>query len=150
MQLYSPAFNPGTAIPEIHTCLGKNISPPLVIEDVPEGTVSFVLIIEDSDAVPAPWTHWMLFDIPGSVRLIHSGHIPEGAVEGLANNHSFGYEGPCPKYFSGTHHYLFRLYALNGMLGMHKHSEKEDVEKEMKNKIIAEAYLVGLCISAEQ
>src|SRR5690242_3198491 len=105
-------FDPGESIPRPYTCLGENSSPPLQFRDLPEGTESLVLIFEDVDATPGPWTHWMVFDIPSTTRYTEAGAIPEGGTEGLANNHSFGYEGPCPKYFKGTHHYWLRLYAL--------------------------------------
>ena len=133
-----------------NTCLGKNINPPLEFEDIPEGTKSLVLIFEDVDATPKPWTHWMLFNIPPSVTKIEEGTIPEGATEGLANNHSFGYEGPCPRYFSGTHHYWFRLYALDTVLDLPKNSEREDVEERMKDHVIEKAELLGLCTAAEK
>jgi Raf kinase inhibitor-like YbhB/YbcL family protein len=146
MQINSPVFNHGTNMSEQYTCLGENINPPLVIDDVPEGVVSFVLIFDDADSSPI-WTHWLLFNIPSSTRIIHAGQIPEGATEGLANNHSFGYEGPCPKYFRGTHRYFFRLYALDGLLNLKADSERQDVENAMRNHIIGEASLLVLCSS---
>src|SRR4051812_3071105 len=88
-------FSNGEEIPKPYTCLGPNVSPPLFFDDVPEEAKSLVLIFEDVDAIPV-WTHWMLFNIPPATTEVKQGSIPEGAVEGLANNHSFGYEGPCP------------------------------------------------------
>lgn len=149
MKITSSMFRHGEHIPEIFTCLGRNISPPLAFEDVPDGTKSLVLIFEDVDATPKPWTHWMLFDIPPGTRRTVEDTIPERATEGLANNHSFGYEGPCPKYFKGTHHYWFRLYALDIRLGLPASSEREDVEQQMKDHVLAEAALLGLCTAPE-
>ena len=51
MKLISPAFAEGSVIPEKFTCKGENISPPLEISEVPSGTKSFVLILEDPDAL---------------------------------------------------------------------------------------------------
>jgi Raf kinase inhibitor-like YbhB/YbcL family protein len=118
-------------------------------EDIPEGTKSMVLIFEDVDATPKPWTHWMVFNIPPTTLKVEEGTIPEGATEGLANNHSFGYEGPCPKYFKGIHHYWLRLYALDVVLDLPKESEREDVEEKMKSHVIAKFDLPGLCTSPE-
>jgi len=143
-------FEDNQDIPKANTCLGENINPALLIEDIPEGTQSLVLIFEDADASPKPWTHWMLFNIPPTTTAIKEGTIPQGATEGLANNHSFGYEGPCPRYFKGTHHYWFRLYALNTILELPKNSEREDVEEKMKNHIIEKAELLGLCTASEK
>ena len=149
MQITSPVFQYGEEVPEKFTCLGPNINPPLQFSDIPSGAESLVLIFEDVDATPKPWTHWMLFNIPVTTTEVKEGTIPEGAVEGLANNHSFGYEGPCPKYFKGTHHYWYRLYALNKKLDLPPATEREEVEEKMKDAIIAKAELLGLCIARE-
>ncbi len=149
MEIKSPVFKHGEDVPQQFTCLGPNINPPLQFENIPSDAQSLVLIFEDVDATPKPWTHWMLFDIPPTTTTVNEGSIPEGAVEGLANNHSFGYEGPCPKYFKGTHHYWYRLYALNKKLNLPPATEREEVEEKMKDAIIAKAELLGLCIAPE-
>ena len=149
MKITSDLFKHGEHIPQKYTCLGPNINPSLYFKDVPPATQSLVLIFEDVDATPKPWTHWMLFNIPVSVTSVEEGKIPEGATEGLANNHSFGYEGPCPKYFQGTHHYWFRLYALDTVLELSASSEREEVEEKMKGRILAKAELLGLCTAVE-
>ena len=149
MKITSPLFQYGEDVPQPNTCLGTNINPPLSFENVPDNTQSLVLIFEDVDATPKPWTHWMLFNIPVTTKQIEQGKIPEGATEGLANNHSFGYEGPCPKYFKGTHHYWFRLYALDTVLHLPAATEREDVETAMQQHIIAKAELLGLCTAPE-
>jgi len=149
MELKSPLFKHGEIIPEYYTCLGPNINPPLQIEDVPPNAKSLVLVFEDVDATPKPWTHWMLFNIPVVTGIIKEGSIPKGAVESLANNHSFGYEGPCPKYFKGTHHYWFRLYALDIQLDLPAAIEREEIEEKMKDHIIEKAELLGLCTAPE-
>ena len=149
MELKSPLFKHGEIIPEYYTCLGPNINPPLQIEDVPPNAKSLVLVFEDVDATPKPWTHWMLFNIPVVTGIIKEGSIPKGAVESLANNHSFGYEGPCPKYFKGTHHYWFRIYALDTQLDLPAATKREAIEEKMKDHIIEKAELLGLCTAPE-
>jgi len=149
MELKSPLFKHGEIIPEYYTCLGPNINPPLQIEDAPPNAKSLVLVFEDVDATPKPWTHWMLFNIPVVTGIIKEGSIPKGAVESLANNHSFGYEGPCPKYFKGTHHYWFRIYALDTQLDLPAATEREEIEEKMKDHIIEKAELLGLCTAPE-
>jgi len=149
MELKSPLFKHGEIIPEYYTCLGPNINPPLQIEDVPPNAKSLVLVFEDVDATPKPWTHWMLFNIPVVTGIIKEGSIPKGAVESLANNHSFGYEGPCPKYFKGTHPYWFRIYALDTQLDLPAATEREAIEEKMKDHIIEKAELLGLCTAPE-
>jgi len=144
MEIKSAFVNNGE-IPIRYTCLGPNISPPLTIIDVPNEAKSLVLIFEDMDAVPKPWKHWHLFNIPPDITRIEEGTIPLGATEGLSNNHTFGYEGPCPRYFSGTHHYRLRLYALDGCLDLPAESESEQVLEAMEEHILDIAELVGIC-----
>jgi len=136
-------------MPVNYTCLGDNINPPLVFGDVPDDVASFVLIFEDLDADPQ-WTHWMLFNVPPLIRSVDEGSIPAGATEGLANNHSFGYEGPCPKFFAGTHRYRFRLFALDKLLDLGADSERDAVESAMQSHIITEAFLEVICVSPSQ
>lgn len=99
MKISSPAFEDGTLIPSRYTCDGPNISPPLVFEDVPEGAKTLVLLVEDVDAPANPWVHWLVFNIPATTLNVPEGMIPPGGKEGLANNNTYGYEGPCPRYF---------------------------------------------------
>ena len=138
-------FEANQEIPVLFTCMSENINPPLYFEDIPEGTKSLILVLEDTDATPTPWIHWLLFNIPPTVTQVNQNEIPEGATEGLANNKSFGYEGPCPKYFSGTHNYLFSLVALNTVLDIPKESDKTVVYEKMQGHILENAQLVGLC-----
>lgn len=150
MKITSSVFRHGEHIPQMFTCLGPNINPPLQFENIPENTQSLVLIFEDIDAAPIAWIHWMLFNIPATTTTVNEGAIPDGATEGLANNHSFGYEGPCPKYFKGTHHYWFRLYALDTKLDLPAATEREEVEEKMKDHVIENAELLGLCAAPEE
>lgn len=140
-------FEPGTEIPKRFTCLGSNVSPSFVFEGIPSDAESLVLLIEDIDASPVPWTHWHVFNIPPATTLIEEGQVPAGGIEGLCNNHTFGYEGPCPKYFKGIHHYVFRLYALDTRLELSAATEPATIKELMKEHIIDFADLVGICDS---
>lgn len=145
MNISSIAFKHGEEMPEIYTCFGPNINPPLEFTNIPEATKSLVLIFEDVDATPKPWTHWMLFNMKPGVTKIVDNALPSDAIEGLSNNHTFGYEGPCSKYFTGTHHYWFRLYALDTVLELSPASERETIEMHMKEHIIDKAELGCIC-----
>ena len=50
LSLATPAFTHGGAIPEQHTCEGKDVSPELRIDGVPQGAKSLVLVVHDPDA----------------------------------------------------------------------------------------------------
>jgi Raf kinase inhibitor-like YbhB/YbcL family protein len=58
------------------------------------------------------------------------------------NGRGIGYTGPCPP--SGTHHYFFKLYALDTTLSLPSSTTKSDLESAMKSHILAEAEIIGL------
>jgi len=138
MKIMSSDFNQGERIPVLFTCDDRDISPHLAWEDVPAGTKSLALIVDDPDAPMGTWVHWLVCDIPPDVREIPRGTVPAGARQ-VRND--FGrpeYGGPCPP--SGTHRYFFKLYALDvpklgGMPGkLDKRSFYEEVEKHAVGK----------------
>ena len=63
LRIKSPAFNDGDTIPDKYTCKGRDISPPLFWEDIPDNTESFVIICEDPDAPGGMWVHWLVYNI---------------------------------------------------------------------------------------
>lgn len=115
MQLTSPAFKAGGAIPRKHTGEGEDVSPALAWSQVPAGVKSFAVVCHDPDAplvTPGQYgfVHWVLYNIPGSVQT-----LPEGVGQYTAGSNDFGnsgYGGPMPPEGHGTHHYFFWLLAL--------------------------------------
>ena len=141
MKITSPAFENRQLIPSKYTCDGKNINPPLHFSEIPAGTRSFVLIVDDPDAPAGTWIHWIVYNLPPDVTTIQEGAMPDG----LQGKNSFGkssYGGPCPP--SGIHRYYFKLYALDVMLPVIDHPDKKAVETAMKNHILAQTELIGL------
>jgi phosphatidylethanolamine-binding protein (PEBP) family uncharacterized protein len=106
MRLTSRSFKDGKPIPgefafaiidpQNHIALSSNHSPHLMWSDVPSGTRSFVLICHDYDvpvsienvnkeglSIPisqprATFFHWVLIDIPSSIREIQAGSHSNG------------------------------------------------------------------------
>ena len=142
MKISSPAFENNQFIPVKYTCDGEDINPPLQIENVPKEAKSLVLIVDDPDAPIGIWSHWVVFNIDPSVQFIEEDSSPEGAVEGLNDFKKHSYGGPCPP--SGTHHYYFRLYALDTTLDLSSEATREDVLEAIKGHILASAELIGL------
>jgi len=140
MKLTSPAFVDGGTIPSRYTCDGANISPPLKISDVPEGTESLALVMDDPDAPMGTFDHWVVWNIPKGTREIPEGTEPQG-VQGRTNFGKLGYGGPCPP--SGTHGYKFKLYALSKKLDLKEGASKRELERAMKGNIIEEVVLTG-------
>ena len=111
MELTSQDFKNNQPIPSIHTCDGNDISPQLSWSGAPAGTKSFALTCIDPDAPSGDFIHWLVCDIPADITTFaQGGPLPAGIKE-VAND--FGrksYGGPCPP--SGTHRYIFTVYAL--------------------------------------
>lgn len=144
LQLKSPAFLEQGQIPAKYTCDGYdvNINPLLQISDVPEGTQSIVLIVDDPDTPRGDWTHWLLWNIPAQTSQIVEDEIPVGSVQGKNDFGRNEYGGPCPP--SGTHRYQFKLYALDIQLNLDVNTGKKKLEKAMQGHILDQALLVGL------
>ena len=140
MKLLSPAFKEGGMIPAKYTCDGNDISPELNIEGVPASAKSLALIMDDPDAPVGTWDHWILFNIPATIKNVAKATEPQGTA-GMNSWKKTGYGGPCPP--SGVHRYFFKLYALDKMLDLPAGSNKKALESAMKSNIIAEAQLMG-------
>lgn len=141
MRLTSSAFGEGDRIPEKYTADGEDISPPLYIEGVPEEAKALALIVDDPDAPVGTWDHWVIWNIPADTKEIKEGISPEG-VSGKNDWGRLGYGGPAPP--SGTHRYIFKLYALDMMLDLSEGAVKEKLEKEMKGHTLVKAVLIGI------
>jgi len=135
----SSVFKNNENIPVKYTCKAEDISPPFQISDLPENTKSLVLIIDDPDAPSGLFTHWIVFNI------MPTDTIEENSVPGLQGKNDFQkleYKGPCPP--SGTHHYHFKLYALDSELPLSEGASRQEIEKQMKEHILDKAEIVGL------
>jgi Raf kinase inhibitor-like YbhB/YbcL family protein len=150
LAITSSSFRPQGSIPARFTCDGDDVSPALEWTDVPDGTRSLVLIVDDPDA-PDPaapkrtWVHWVLYDLPPSAASLAEGvdsaSLPAGTREGLNDWGRTGYGGPCPPV--GRHRYFFRLYALDTSLGTLGDASRGAIDRAMQGHVIATAELLG-------
>ena len=166
----STAFTNNGMIPAKYSCLGQEASPPLNVTNIPEGARSLVLIVDDPDAPVKlavvrqatkgnkkhakkkpvtkvantgaaqqnTFTHWIIWNLDVD------GHIPENFrndYEGMNGVQKNGYVGMCPP--AGTHHYHFKVYALDIKLNMPRTTNKAAIEKVMEGHILAWGDLVG-------
>ncbi|MDO8513207.1 MAG: YbhB/YbcL family Raf kinase inhibitor-like protein [bacterium] len=141
MKITSPVFANQENIPSKYTCDGENINPPLKIEDVPNVTVSLVLIMDDPDTPNGTFVHWVLYNIDPQAREIVEDSVTGGAMLGITSTKQKGYMGPCPPF--GVHRYFFKLYALDSLLSV-DHPTADDLNLEMDTHIIDGATLIGL------
>src|SRR5579884_729281 len=77
--LKSSAFANGATIPRQNTCDGADQSPPLQWSDLPSGTRSLALIVEDPDAPRGTFTHWVLYNLPPEPPELPPG-VPHQAI----------------------------------------------------------------------
>jgi Raf kinase inhibitor-like YbhB/YbcL family protein len=123
MTLTTPAWADGGVIPAKYAQQGGDVSPPLSWSSVPETAASFVLIVHDLDAATGPGTedtlHWLVWNIPATARSLPE-RVPQGATlaDGSRQISANGpnYRGPAAPASGPPHHYVFELFALDGML----------------------------------
>lgn len=143
IEVSSPAFEPGGAIPTRYTGEGQNISPPLSWAGLPQGTKEIAVICDDPDAPGAePFVHWVLYKIPANITALPEGSM-QGALEGENSTGKLGYSGPMPPPGGGVHHYHFKVYALDAKLDVEVGLTKDQLLKAMEGHILAEGELIG-------
>jgi Raf kinase inhibitor-like YbhB/YbcL family protein len=144
-ELTSSAFIEGQPIPRKYTDDGDDVSPPLEWRGAPDGTKSFALIIEDPDAPRGMFRHWAIYNIEAKTDHLTEGHgNRELLATGVNDFRKRGYNGPAPPPGHGTHHYHFRLAALDvANLGPPKDARVEEIWRIAKNHTIDVAELIG-------
>jgi hypothetical protein len=138
--LTSSAFQDGQTIPRLFTCDGNDVPPPLAWSDAPEGTRSFALVMDDPDAPGGTFTHWLLYDIPGTTNELR------GQEEGTALRNSFGraaYGGPCPPPGHGPHRYVFTLHAVDMAALDVRGRSRAALDRALRAHTLARARLTG-------
>ncbi len=146
--LISPDFTNGGLIPTRYTCNGEDIPPTLAWGEPPVGTASYVLIVEDPDAPLGTWTHWIVYNIPPGEHIVDSQIQPGTQIDDvpiLFGKNSWGrqaYGGPCPP--SGTHHYVFQLFALDIMLEPKDNVSRNELASMIEGHILGFAEITGI------
>jgi Raf kinase inhibitor-like YbhB/YbcL family protein len=156
MTLTSSAWPDGGMIPKKFSQAGDEVSPPFEWSNVPEGTVSFVLIARDLDVATGTGTddllHWMLWNIPGASRSLPEG-VPQDSelADGTRQISVSGpyYRGPGAPASGPAHHYAFELYALDSMLdvppvGQSPAQTRSAIVAAMAGKVRGKAAYIGL------
>ena len=154
IQITSDAFAAGSAIPVRFTDDGDDVSPALKWSGIPANTRELALIMDDPDAPqPQPWVHWVMCKIPANTGGLPEGvpkharpDSPPGAIQGTTSFKKIGYGGPAPPKGHGTHHYHFRLYALDKPLDLTGELNKTSLLAAMSGHILDQGELVGTYI----
>ena len=142
LKLESYDFSHGGEIPRKCGYKNGNKKPELSVSEIPEGTKSLALIMDDPDAMGAVgkvWVHWVVWNINSNTAAM--GNNAQNGTEGMTDFGEVGYGGPAPP--DKRHTYVFKLYALDYKLDLPNESTKADVEKAMEGHIIEQATLTG-------
>jgi Raf kinase inhibitor-like YbhB/YbcL family protein len=153
LTLTTPAFPDGGIIPPRFTESDpKAVSPRLEWTNVPDGTVSFALVVHDPDVAMKRTIndvlHWLVINIPGTARALPenvpaTAQLPDGTIQLKNLRGAAGYLGPGAKAQGPYHHYTFELFALDITLDLGPEATRADVLKAMDGHILGKGVLGG-------
>jgi len=135
---------------------GANIFPTIEWGNLPNGTESLALIVDDPDASKGkptqiePWVHLVAWNIDPEYKNLDDATLtnPGMVKTGINSFNNQSYGGPCPPAGDQPHHYRFKLYALNKQkLDLNENATVDDLIAAMnKNEgtILGEASTIGL------
>ena len=150
MNASSRLFDYDGMIPKKYTGFGEDISPEILLNDIPGGTVSLAIVMDDLD-VPFRkfFTHWVIWNIPSTEKIPEG--LPNGrniekpirAVQGKAWGKHV-YRGPKQPFFiKREHRYVFHVYALDCRLNLSETAGKKELMDAMKGHMLADSELIG-------
>ncbi|WP_271712960.1 YbhB/YbcL family Raf kinase inhibitor-like protein [Anaeromicropila herbilytica] len=151
LEVTSGAFEDGGMIPKKYTGRGDDISPPIKLKEIDSKAKTIAIIMDDLDHPLGTFNHWVIWNIPASVREIPEGIPHKKIVHSLGNavqgKSQYGskhyYRGPKPPF--GTHKYVFKIYVLDIVLNLNQDSGKEKLQKAMEGHVLQYGTLKGYC-----
>src|SRR5436190_13301367 len=84
LEISSEAFSNKGSIPAKYTCEGNDFNPPIAIKNIPSGTKSLTLIVDDPDAPKGTFDHWVIWNISPTEL------IPENSSPGMQGKNGSG------------------------------------------------------------
>jgi Raf kinase inhibitor-like YbhB/YbcL family protein len=129
IELSTPAFKDGGAIPTALTCDGAGTPPTIAWRAATAGAVELVFVVEDPDADDT-FTHWTAYGLTAATGsgLAPDGRFPTGVKEGRNSAGEDGWTPPCPPEGDDPHRYVFSMYALPKASGLEAGADPEAVE----------------------
>jgi Raf kinase inhibitor-like YbhB/YbcL family protein len=154
LTLTSTAFEDGGIIPGKYSYYAGPavVSPALQWTHVPDGTVSFALILHDPDTSKAKTTeemlHWLIFNIPGTATGLpeavpNVAQLPDGTIQARNQWKNVGYAGMGMGPAGPYHHYTWELFALDTKLALGPDATRADVLAAINGHILDKGVLVG-------
>lgn len=146
----SPAFANDSVLGQIHTCVGSGESPVIFIENAPENTRQFALILEGPDAEGKPFTHWLVWGIPAFTGYVRDGlprgtHLISPYRQGRSDNREVGYVPPCPP-AGKTHRYTFIALALDddAIEGLDRAVDRKTFDHLLRGHLLGKGTLAAI------
>jgi len=142
------AFDDGGSIPERHTGVGEDVSPPLTVESVPADAGTLAVVLDDPDA--NNYLHWLLWNIPADREGIPEG-VPQtetvdaldGARQGTNDFGELGYRGPLPPTDDGPHTYRFTTLAADTTLYVEPGAGRDALESALDGHVVGRHRFTG-------
>ena len=159
LSVASPGFDEGEVIPVVYSEYEQGVSFPLSWTPGPDGTVSYVLIMEDPDAaMPKPYVHWVAWNIPADVTSLREAvqeddllKEPDGLRQGVNSRGTIGYLGPRPPAGQPPHVYHVQIFALDRVLDMPlTGADRDQVLSAANGHVLARGELTGTFARPEQ
>lgn len=148
MIISSGQFENGGWMPDSISGNGEDLSPEIDIDEMPEGTVTLAITMDDLDhPIKKGYNHWLAWNIP-PVRHI-PGSLPKGekiehpihAEQGIGYG-KHCYRGPKPP-LNQNHRYVITVYALDVQLDLDPDSKKAGLMKAIDSHVLAKGELTG-------
>jgi len=142
LDVTSSAFTDGGMLPRAYTADGAGAAPPITWANVPHGTRSIVVLVEDPDAPLArPFVHWVVYDLAPGITCL-DGPPAEGR-EGKNSMLEIGYTPAAPPVGHGLHHYHFQVFALDTVLHLPKGMGRQAVVDGLEHRVLAWGEIVA-------
>jgi Raf kinase inhibitor-like YbhB/YbcL family protein len=142
MTISSPFFYDNGGLPIFATCDGQGVNPPFEISGVPKEAKSLALIVHDPDAPNGTFIHWTVWNIDPATIRIKQNSVPDNAVQGITSANRVGYVAACPP--SGTHCYIFNLYALDEVLDLPPSTTAAELKHAIEGHVLDNTSMTGL------
>jgi para-nitrobenzyl esterase len=144
----TPAFAPMGDIPFENTQYKGNVFPGLSWSSGPAATKSYVIIMQDADAMMrgAPILHWTMLNIPASTTKLLPGMtaLPAGSANGPnMRGPSQPYTGPRTP-AGPKHRYHLQVFALDTQLSADGITTFDGLTAAMKDHVLASGEVIGL------
>ena len=137
--LSSPAIGEDGLLDRTYTCEGENVSPPLLVSEVPLDAAELAIVVTDAGG----FVHWAVAGIPPTVTALESGLLPPEAVVARSDGGIEGWDGPCPPPGDGALPYDFTVHATIEPIGLSPGLAGRDAVARIEEASVASDTLVA-------